>query len=98
MGGDKQADILLKLDKIINLLQRSNPVKELTVMKEGKKSAPADYKLPEPGADKKEAKKPAKVEAKPAAPAKKEEPKKEVAKPAAAPKKAAKPKAAAKKK
>jgi len=92
MGADKQAEILVKLDKIINLLQRSNPVKELTVMKESKKAAPADYKLPEPGAeptkaDKKKDAKPAKAESK----------KETAAKPVAAPKKAAKPKAAKKK-
>lgn len=32
-SNDKQNEIIAKLDKILNLLQRTNPVKEVTVMK-----------------------------------------------------------------
>lgn len=93
-SNDKQGEILAKLDKILFLLQRSDPVKEVTVMKpknEKAKKEEVTEEKPEKAVKKKAVKK---------APAKKaaKKPAKKKAKKKAAPKKAAKKKAPAKKK
>jgi CxxC-x17-CxxC domain-containing protein len=66
---EKHDEILAKLDKIINLLQRTNPVKEVTVMK-----------ATEEVAEKKAEKKPKKAAAKKKAPARKKAAPKKAAK------------------
>ncbi|MBN2087095.1 hypothetical protein JW758_01985 [Candidatus Peregrinibacteria bacterium] len=83
-SSEKHDEILAKLDKILNLLQRTNSVKEVTVMKE-KEEVKAEKKA-EPKAEAKKA------------PAKKAEAKKPAVKKTPAKKKASTKKAPAKKK